>query len=258
MLEPNRDQLEIFVEALFRYAGGQGFVSLRAFYEDQPKPFRITPASLAGGLPFLIAAAEDDARRAANCLKPVVFCPPLATFRSNNGAAEKDIAEGLALSVECDADPQAACARLEAILGAATCVVRSGGIWIDPQTGEQSDKLHIHWRLAEPAIGSDSLAALKRARQLATALAGGDTSNVPVVHPIRWPGSWHRKAAPRLCEIVAASPDQEIVLELALDALETAAPPRRQGLAAMAASAVASSGKTPSAKSSPAKAIIRR
>ena len=107
MLEPDRDQLEIFVEALFRYAGGQGFVSLRAFYEDGgAKPFASRRQAWPAGLPFLIDAAEDDARRAANCPKPVVFCPPLATFRSNNGATEKDIAEGLALSVECDADPQ--------------------------------------------------------------------------------------------------------------------------------------------------------
>jgi hypothetical protein len=64
--EPDRDQTEIFVEALFRYATPQGFVSLRAFTEDDDKkPFRITPTSLTGGLKFLIDAAMDDARRAA-------------------------------------------------------------------------------------------------------------------------------------------------------------------------------------------------
>jgi hypothetical protein len=223
MLEPDRDQIEIFVEALFRYAGGQGFVSLRAFYEDgSTKPFRITPTGLSGGLPFLISAAEDDARRAANCPKPVVFCPPLATFHSNNGATEADLEEGLALSVECDTYPQQARARLEQILGPATAIVRSGGIWTDPQTSEQADKLHVHWRLAEPATGK-ALRLLKQARAAATRLAGGDPTNVPIVHPIRWPGSWHRKAAPRLCEITTVNPDHEIVLELALDALETAA-----------------------------------
>ncbi len=67
MLEPDRDQIEIFVNALFRHAAPQGFVSLRAFYEDGgAKPFRITPTSLAGGLKFLVDVAEDDARRAAN------------------------------------------------------------------------------------------------------------------------------------------------------------------------------------------------
>ena len=223
-LEPDRDQLEVFAEALFRYAGQQGFVSLRAFYEDDAgKPFRISPTPLAGGFKFLIDVAEDVARRAANDPKPVVFCPPLATFSNGRRATEDDVAEGLVLSVECDAHPQEACAKLEQILGPASIVVRSGGRWTDPQTGERSDKLHLHWRLAEPATGK-GLALLKRARTLATRLVGGDPSNVPIVHPIRWPGSWHRKGEPRLCAIETADPDREIVLELALDALETAAP----------------------------------
>lgn len=77
-LEPDRSQLEIFTEALFRYAPAGGYVSLRAFYdEDQKKdekPFRITPVQLNGnGLRFLWEAAEDDARRAAQAPRPVVF-----------------------------------------------------------------------------------------------------------------------------------------------------------------------------------------
>ena len=155
--------------------------------------------------------------------RPVVFCPPIASFHGDSGAAEKDIAEGFALSVECDANPQAARERLEQILGPATAIIRSGGVWTDPQTGEQADKLHLHWRLAEPATGK-ALTLLKQARAAATRLVGGDPSNVPIVHPIRWPGSWHRKAEPRLCVIETADPDSEIVLELALDALEAAAP----------------------------------
>ena len=52
-LEPDRDQLEVFAEALFRYAGQQGFVSLRAFYEDDAgKPFRISPTRSPAGSNF--------------------------------------------------------------------------------------------------------------------------------------------------------------------------------------------------------------
>jgi hypothetical protein len=64
----------------------------------------------------------------------------------------------------------------------------------------QNHKLHAHWRLAVPARGAE-LEDLKLARTLAARLVGGDPSNMPIVHPIRWPGSWHRKAEPRLCEI---------------------------------------------------------
>lgn len=225
LLEPDRDAIEIFADALFRHAGTQGFASLRAFFEgDSSRPFRISPISLAGGLPFLIECAEDDARRAAQDPKPVVFAPPIAVFGNKDRAGEKDIALGLALSVELDEHPQRARERLEELLGQATVVVRSGGVWTDPATGEVHDKVHCHWRLAKPAQGKDELGKLKEARDIAASLVGGDPTNRPVCHPIRWPGSWHRKATPRLCEIEAADPDREIELDAALATLTAAAP----------------------------------
>jgi hypothetical protein len=220
LLEPDRAALEIFVDAIFRHAGTQGFVSLRGFFEgDASKPFRITPVSLAGDLKFLVDAAEDDARRAALDPKAVVFAPPLAVFAIKERAREKDIALGLALSVELDQDPQQAREQLEQLLGPATITVKSGGLWTDPKTGEIHDKLHLHWRLAKPAAQGVAIAKLKEARDLAARLVGGDPSNQPVCHPIRWPGSWHRKAAPRLCAIETANPDAEIDLDAALATL---------------------------------------
>jgi hypothetical protein len=171
-------------------------------------------------------AAEDDARRAANNPKPVVFSPPLATFHpaANGRAREQDLLEAPAFSVELDQKPRAALEALERLLGCATLVIRSGGVWTNPTTGEIEDKLHAHWRLKKPARGAD-IAKLKQARRLATALIGGDPSNVPVCHPIRWPGSWHRKAEPRLCEIVDSDHlNIELDLDTALTALEAATP----------------------------------
>jgi len=189
-LEPNRNQIEIFVDALFRYAGKQGFVSVRSFYENDEKSFRITPASLVGGFKFLVEVAEDDARRAANEPRPVVFCPPIAVFTNNKHAREQDIALGLAISIECDSHAQEACKKLEQALGIpATAVIRSGGEWVDANTGEVGDKLHIHYRAKTPAQGREGLAKLKYIRKLATDLVGGDVSNKPICHPIRWPGS---------------------------------------------------------------------
>jgi hypothetical protein len=230
MLQPARDQIEIFVEALFRHATLRGYVSLRAFPEDRNssrKAFRINPTGLSGGLKFLIDVAEDDANRAANHPEPIVFCPPIAVFANKQSAGERDLAEGLALSVECDRDPLQAKQRLEQLLGPATLVVASGGKWADPATGQVQDKLHLHWRLLEPARGDD-IAKLKQARDVATRLVGGDPSNKPVCHPIRWPGSWHRKAEPVLCKIQEQDPDREIDLAPALAAL-TAATPQRKG-----------------------------
>src|SRR5215475_12463486 len=119
MLEPDRDQIEIFVEALFRHCAtkdGGGIVSLRAFYEGSNDVARITPTSLKGGLRFLMEAAEDDARRAANTPKPAVFCPPVAVFANGEHAREIDLLEGPALSIELDAEPCAALKKLEHLL----------------------------------------------------------------------------------------------------------------------------------------------
>ena len=186
------------------------------------KVVRISPTSLAGGLEFLTDAAEDDADRAANHPKGIVFAPPIATFTNKDHAREADVAEGYALTVECDSHPQEARKKLEGLLGEATVVVASGGRWTNPETGEAEDKLHLHWRLAVPARGDDR-ARLKRARELAAHLVGGDPSSGPICHPIRWPGSWHRKAVPVMCAIEIARVDVEISLDAALAKLEHAA-----------------------------------
>ena len=233
MLEPDRDQIEIFVDAIFRHAQA-GVVSLRAFIEGSNDVFRKTPIKIiSNNLKFLCDAVEDDARRAAQNPKPVVFCPPLATFGNDNSAAEKDITEGFTVTVECDERPEAARATLETILGPATTVIRSGGVWSDGNGGIQ-DKLHLHWRLAKPARGRDDLVKLKRVREICARLVGADPTSIPICHPIRWPGSWHRKDQPRLTEIVACNPDVEIELADALAKLEplAPAPPRTNNRAA--------------------------
>jgi hypothetical protein len=103
-------------------------------------------------------------------------------------------------------------------------IVRSGGQWTDPETSQIEDKLHIHFRIAPAARGAEALTKLKRARELATAIVGGDPSNVPIVHCIRWPGSYHCKNEPKLCAIETYNIDAEIDLDDALAVLEAAAP----------------------------------
>jgi hypothetical protein len=225
LLEPDRDQIERFVSDLFRYVSGvDGFISVRAFLdgEGESRPFRVQGVPVNAGLSFLLEVAEDIARRSANEPKRVVFAPPLALFSNRDRAREQDLVAGVALSVELDAHPAEARETLEGILGRATVVVRSGGIWSN-EGGEAEPKLHLHWRLHRPAQGDD-LAKLKKVRELATRIAGGDTSNVPTVHPIRWPGSWHRKREPVLCSILDEDADAEIDLDRATELLNAAAP----------------------------------
>lgn len=128
---------------------------------------------------------------------------------------------GLALTVECDTAPEAARQRLEYLLGPATVVVRSGGEWVDEATGEVQDRLHLHWRLTEPTRDAGQHAVLKRVRTLAASLVGGDRSATPLVHPIRWPGSWHRKGKARIALILAET-EGELDLGDALERLEEA------------------------------------
>jgi hypothetical protein len=231
--EPDRDQFEIFVDASFRHCSKEGIVNLRSFHQnDANKAFRYkTCISLKDGLKPLIEATVKEARRAAKNPEPINFCPPVATFKAEAGwhAREEDLLEGPVLSVELDANPRIALAKLESLLGPATLVVRSGGVWINSETGETEDKLHAYWRLKEPACGED-LIKLKRVRQLAANLVGADPSNVPINHPIRWPGSWHCKSTPRLCEIISSTEhiDNEIDLDVALATLEAAAPQSRE------------------------------
>jgi predicted P-loop ATPase len=224
-LQADREQLGRFVHALFRHAEEGGFVSLRSFEHERGKaPVDVRAVQINGeGLGAVVARATGAANRAARHPRPAVFAPPVCTFKSGSRAAEEDIRNGVALSVECDASPEAARARLHGILRRITVVVASGGEWTDPETGEVQAKLHLHCRLSEPTRTPEEHARLKRCRALATALAGGDPSAVPLVHPLRWPGSVHRKGKPKLCRIVELDEEAEIHLDDAEEALEQAA-----------------------------------
>ncbi len=73
--------------------------------------------------------------------------------------------------------------------------------------------MHLHWVLNEPTRTPEDHARLKLARKLAALLTGGDPTACPLVHPLRWPGSWHRKGQPRLSYIVEENEAAEIDLE---------------------------------------------
>lgn len=198
-----------------------GFVSLRTFpdKDGKSKPLNITPVPLDGDIEHLIEPAFRDACLAASNVTKAVFCPPVAVFSNAQHAREEDLLAGPVLSAECDARPRAAKATLEALLGPVKIAVESGGMWTDPETGVVEPKLHLYYRLKVPARG-EALKKLKEARRLATTIVGADASNVTIVHPIRWPGSVHRKGDPKLCRIVELNSDVEIDLDIVLGVLQ--------------------------------------
>ncbi len=223
--EPDRGQLAVFVRTLFKHAAPGGIVSIRAFPHDRGRAlfvysFRIKPDD---ELNSVIDGATRWAREAAKV--GGVFSPPVATFKKVYKATESNLAEGFAVTVECDEYPQQALAKLSELIGPPTMIVESGGRWANPETGKDEPKLHLHWRLTVPARDPDSLARLKKARAFATAIVGSDPTNVPINHPLRWPGSWHLKnpANPRPCWIVDVN-ENEIDLDTVYDILRDAAP----------------------------------
>jgi hypothetical protein len=201
-------------------------INLRAFHDlrDNEPPLFIEAVRV--GAPNCIERICARIHDAAIHEEPHVFCPPVCTFKEAGSAKTENLADGIALSVECDSAPYAARERLLEILGPTTAVVASGGTWVNPE-GKLERKLHLHWRLAEPARDAADHERLREARDLAAEIVGADASAKSVVHPLRWPGSWHRKnpRLPRLAEL-KANPDVEIDLGIALQRLREACPPK--------------------------------
>jgi hypothetical protein len=225
-LKADRGELERFVDVLFRYADENTFAALRAFHQfrgDVPPEIQCS-VKINGDLTPLINRALKAASKCAAADHPIVFAPPICTFTNPNRARSVDLANGLVLSVDIDqGNADAARRKLEALLGSAvTVVVASGGYWADPATGEVYPKLHLHWRLSEPTRSEEEHIMLTQARDLAARLAGADVAGKPVVHPLRWPGSWNKKDKPKLARIVILNAAAEIHLNEALEKLTEA------------------------------------
>ncbi|MCG5527342.1 MULTISPECIES: DUF3987 domain-containing protein [Halorhodospira] len=221
-LKADRDELRRFVQAMLCNAT-EGHISLRAF-DGNDKPAGRWRSPHVGDLGAVAEQAAELAEAVANESDSAVFCPPVATFKTEHGASEGNLCQGVALSVDLDEnDPAKGAELLQRALGESTQDVASGGEWIDPATGEIQPKRHLHWRLTEPATTPEEHAELKRLRRLAVALTGGDGSAAPLVHPLRWPGSWHLKGEPRQCRVIGGNPEREISLQDAAEWLDAAA-----------------------------------
>ena len=229
-LAVDRDEIARFVRALFCNLDPDGYVSLRAFRQFPPKgerdrPLHIEAIRLNLGLEPIIDAAVRIATRICNGGEPAVFAPPICTFASRKGAKSRDVHEAPTLSVEIDAgDLEQIADRFTLIIGVRPRIaLHSGSLWVDPATGEAAPKGHLHWKLARPARGPDSLRMLRRARDIATLIAGADPTGTPPVHPLRWPGTWNRKTEPAVMARIIEETTSTIDLAEALAALEDAA-----------------------------------
>jgi hypothetical protein len=172
ILQADRRKIERFVRSIFKNAT-YGYISFRAFTQgsvgeprgrslgvgkDGKRQF-VWPSAPIKDVDRVIKTATDMATWCATDDDRVVFAPPVCTLISPASAATADIAEGVALSLECDGPddkhpnqmpPQEAQDILRIILGPPTVALASGGLWVDPETGEEQPKWHLHYRLREP------------------------------------------------------------------------------------------------------------
>ena len=221
-LTPDREALASFCAAVFKHADPAGFVSLRGFPDNGKSNKAIFVDPIVLKEKNFLNCVFIRAEQAATWSRPVVFCPPLMTFKTPKDAKTENVLDGLVLTVECDKQAQTARATLSKLLGEPTIIVASGGEWQNPKTGEIEPKLHLHWRLATPTRSPQDHLLLREARDIASKLVGSDASAVPLVHPLRWPGSWHRKAVAKIATIVSET-ENEIDLRAKLDDLREAA-----------------------------------
>jgi hypothetical protein len=158
----DRTELARFVDATFRYADDGTAAILRTFAEGSSEVLDSVRVRLDGaGLDTLVGHAAQQATKAANASRAAVFAPPVATFVGTR-ARERDLGNGLVLTVEADFAPTTARRNLEYLLGSATVVIASGGQWIDPETGAIEEKLHLHWRCRERATVAASFMRISR------------------------------------------------------------------------------------------------
>jgi hypothetical protein len=204
-LIPDREQVTRFVDALFKRADPAGYVALRVFRDKRGGSWEaaIKSGDVRLGDPNLITKFLAWAELAATHGEPAVFSPPMSTFIVGDRARLLDLHEGLAVIVELDERPRSSLDAVAVHLGRPTLAIESGGLWTDPKTGEIEPRIHAYWRLAAPTRTMDEHQDLRMARRLVCDLVAADTSAVPLVHPLRCAGSWHRKAEqPRLARIV--------------------------------------------------------
>lgn len=222
-LQADRTMIAQFANAVYpKCQGVDGYIALRSFTHE-----KAGKCVLKRSVKFrqeMISEIVAAATETANFATPAAFAPPVCLFKTSDSAKVRDIAAAPVISVDLDSRPEASKVKLETVLGEATLVVASGGVWTDPDNGETQAKQHLYWRLVKPATTPEELTKLRLARDLTAVLVNADETNNPISHPLRCPGSFHTKAdIPRLCSIVGGNAAREIDLDEALEKLERAA-----------------------------------
>jgi P4 family phage/plasmid primase-like protien len=190
---PDPAMIATFADAVFGYC--DHLVPVRALAEkggvDQipHTPFMDNDADFAAKLAVQAGWAADNGM--------ALFVVPGTVAISGEAKADQILQTQVVLVDLDHGDIGAKRDHLVAHLGEPTMEVASGGV-----TAEGQRKLHLYWRLSEPAEGDD-ITTVCRARYMIACKVGGDTSFRSAHQPIRVAGSVHAKSGQRrLVEIL--------------------------------------------------------
>jgi hypothetical protein len=184
------DQITLsqFINTIFLHATN-GYVQFRMFIDGQHKD----PWAMHGrqrqsqtGSYYTIGQLPSPAKRRYQTIRSI-SAHPLHAHRPKKARIE-DTCEGVAIMVECDHQPVLSQQVLVYVLGTPTLVIKSGGVWIDPETQEQQDKVHLYWRLAQPTRETADHDKLREARELASLIVApviGTAREPPHPDPLR-------------------------------------------------------------------------
>lgn len=203
-IEPDPEQIAAFLDVVFGYC--EGWVPLRGFVDKgqgiDGRPhnawIEIDDSLLEKSVAFAGWAAREGA----------AFYVVPGTVAETGMAKAADVLQMQTVLVDLDAgDIVAKLDHLIRHLGEPTLLVESGG-----RTPDGLDKLHVWWRLSEPAEGED-IALLCRLRGAIAVKVGGDTHFRSAHQPIRLAGSvYHKGGFKRLVNIRRHSPRVEVHL----------------------------------------------
>ena len=192
-VEPDPAQITVFLEVVFSWCEGlipvRGFVDKGQGRDGRPHNIWIE-ADAAAGDKLATFAAWAWREGAAVYVIPGTVAEP-------GQARAAEVLQMQAVVVDLDAgDIPAKLAHVTRHLGTPTLIVESGG-----RTPEGAAKLHVWWKLTEPAKGED-LATLCRLRGDIAVKVGGDTHFRSAHQPIRVPGTvYHKHGHQRLVQI---------------------------------------------------------
>jgi AAA domain len=204
-IEPDVEQLKIFLDVVFSYCEGlipvRGFVDKGQDLDDRPNN-NIWIEADAQAIDKLVTFVNWAWREGS-----AVYVVP-GTVAATGQAKAEEVKEMQTIVVDLDdGDIAAKYEHLVDHLGAPTLVVESGG-----RTKEGQPKLHVWWKLTEPATDADIQTVCRLRGDIARKI-GGDWHFRSAHQPIRVAGSvYHKGGFRRAVTIRQHNPHVEVDL----------------------------------------------